>query len=81
MISLNPDNLTERAIRARADELGLTLDDLFGAWTRDQAGAAVNRAPLTEEAVQAAEARARKAVADREAAALLAAQAEQAAIP
>lgn len=77
MISLNPDSLTERAIRARCMELDRTLDNLFDVWMKDQASAAVDRAPLTEGTVQAAEARARKAVADREAAAVLAAQAAE----
>lgn len=61
-----PENsLRERALRARCLEQGKTMDDLFEAWLRDQVRAAVNREPLTEESVAAAEARAQQAVADR----------------
>ena len=61
-----PENaLRIRALQARCMEQGKTIDELFDAWTRDQVRAAVNREPLTEASVQAAEARAQQAVADR----------------
>lgn len=64
-LTLTPETpeeaLTVRALEARAMERGETLVELFHPWTIDQAFAAVDRAALTEESVQAAEARGRAA--------------------
>lgn len=56
------DELTIRAITARAAEHGATLSGLFAPWINDQASAAVHREPITVEAVEAAEIRGRIAV-------------------
>lgn len=59
------DVLVKRAIEARATTLDKTVTELYAPWTVDQAGAAVNRMPLAEATVQAAEARARAAADER----------------
>ena len=65
-ITVSP--LQSRAIAARALRLGVTVEEIMRPWLIDQASDEINRAELTEEAVQAAEARAAAAVQAREAA-------------
>ena len=64
-LTLTPETTEEelqvRAILAGAMKEGQTLAEKYRPWTIDQAFAAVDRAPLSEESVQAAEARGRAA--------------------
>lgn len=57
--------LQVRAYEARCMELGTTSAEQTAPWLIDQASAAVNRAPLTEDSVQAAETRAQAAAEER----------------
>lgn len=80
-MQINISPLQSRAIAARSRRLGVTVEEIMRPWLIDQASDEVNRAELTEESVQAAEARAIAAEQARESAQIAAEAAANGAPP